>query len=97
MHMCMFAHPATQTHSRLHINVGIHTHEATLSHPPVSTGSRSHIGILFLCLSMSPVLRRFKLRTKKHLRMFAASFHLLYMNREGLNTPHMGKKSVFPV
>lgn len=66
-----------------------------MRHPPVSAGSKSHVGIFFLCLSMSPVLRRFKLRTKKHLRMFAASFHLLYMIREGLNTPYMGEKKCF--
>lgn len=38
----------TQTHSRLHVDAGIHTHEVILLLPSVSTGSESHIQIFFL-------------------------------------------------
>lgn len=52
---CM--HVCTQTHSRLHIDAGIHTHEEILLLPSISAGSESHIQIFLLShLSQSHVL-----------------------------------------
>lgn len=53
----MYACLHTQTHSRLHIGVSIHTHEVILLLPSVSAGSESHIQtFLLLCVSQSHVL-----------------------------------------
>lgn len=101
MHVCTSCH--TQTHSRLNIDVSIHTHELILSLLSVSAGSeKSYSDILPLVFEsvLRPSVAEFKLRTKKHL-LWRSSNVLdvlltaaqLHTNREGLNTPQRGKKS----